>query len=138
MCDWKSSSRPRKRKKKANNLKEKVEQVKISASDLTAEACLMFGWTADQVLNMPATRFFSLLQSARKISQRKEAEKYVAECDIASISLGDSEYYEKIRKVFYFRAIGREDKLERRALDPTDPATVAAIESFFDTVQRMQ
>ena len=86
---------------------------------------------------MPASRFFALLASGRKISRMKAAEEHVAKCDIASISLGDSDYYEQVRKIFYFRAIGREDRLERQALDPTDPATVAAVESFFDSVQRM-
>jgi hypothetical protein len=98
----------------------------------------MYGWTPEHVLNMPATRFFALLNSGRKIARKKQAEEHVAKCDIASIALGDADYYEKIRKVFYFRAIGREDHIERRALDPTDPATVAAVESFFDTVSRMQ
>lgn len=97
----------------------------------------MYGWTPEQVLNMPATRFFALLSSGRKITRQKKAEDHVAQCDIASIPLGDSEYYEQVRKVFYFRAIGREDRLERRALDPTDPATVQAVQGFFDAVQRM-
>lgn len=87
---------------------------------------------------MPATRFFALINSGRKIMRQKQAEEHVAKCDIASISLGDADYYEKLRKIFYFRAIGREDKLERRALDPADPATASAVQSFFDTVSRMQ
>lgn len=97
----------------------------------------MYGWTPDHVLAMPASRFFALLASGRKIARIKQAEEHVAKCDIASIALGDSDYYQEIRKVFYFRAIGREDRLERRALDPTDPATISAVQSFFDSVQRM-
>lgn len=97
----------------------------------------MFKWTPDQVLGMPASRFFALMGSARKITRMKQAEDHVAQCDIASIPLGDSKYYEEVRRVFYFRAIGREDRLEKRGLDPTDPTTVAAVHSFFDTVSRM-
>lgn len=97
----------------------------------------MFGWTPDYVLAMPASRFFALLASGKKIERMKQAQEHVAKCDIASISLGDSDYYEQIRKIFYYRAIGQEDRTERRALDSSDPATVAAVEAFFDTVQRM-
>jgi len=97
----------------------------------------MYGWTPDHVLAMPAVRFFALLHSGRKIQRKKAAEEHVAACDIASISLGDPDYYEKVRKIFYFRAIEREDQIERRALDSTDPATVAAVQSFFDQAQRM-
>jgi len=98
----------------------------------------MFGWTPEHVLNMPASRFFSLVNSGRKIARQKQAEEHVAKCDIASIALGDADYYEKIRKVFYFRAIGREDRTNRVALDAADPATAIAVESFFETVSRMQ
>ncbi|NDD53822.1 hypothetical protein EBZ39_08070 [bacterium] len=86
---------------------------------------------------MPAARFFALLSSGRKIERMKRAQEHVASCDIASISLGDSEYYEHVRKIFYFRAIGEDDGASRRGLDPTDPATVAAVEALFEMAQRM-
>lgn len=55
-------------------------------------------------------------------------------CDVQSISIGNVEHYENIRKGFYYRSIGREDIMDRgkKALNPTDPFTVQTIQSLFD------
>ncbi len=78
---------------------------------------------------MPAIRFFALLEEGRRQKRIEEALNWVARCDVASISLGNAEYFEKIRKVFYDRAMGAEGA-KSRALDPTDPLTVALIENL--------
>lgn len=93
------------------------------------EAVLLFGWTPDVVLNMPARRFFTLLREGRKQKRQNEAARDVAAADIASITLGDSKYFEEVRRVFLNRALGFEGKA-KPALDPTDPSTVELIESL--------
>lgn len=60
---------------------------------------------------------------------QSKAWHYVALADLASISLGDGEYFEKIRKLFYDRATGQSGQ-PKKALDPTDPMTVALMESL--------
>jgi hypothetical protein len=99
----------------------------------------MFGYSPEYVLSMPAIRFFSMMRSARKIEVMKHAREHTALCDIASISLGDAKYYEETRKVFQYRATGKEDKLNpSRALDPTAPETLMAVNAIFEIAQRTQ
>jgi hypothetical protein len=101
------------------------------------EAILLFGWTPEEALNMPARRFFSLLSEGRKQTQRARAAEHVALCDVASIGLGDGKYYEEIRRVFLTRALG-EEIAAKRALDPTDPKTAALVESLTMTASRLR
>jgi hypothetical protein len=96
---------------------------------LTVEAINLFGWSVETILAMPAIRFFALLDEGRKQSREARAREHVAQCDIQSISLGNPEYFEKVRKVFYDRAMGIEGK-PKTALDPTDPLTVGLVESL--------
>lgn len=87
---------------------------------------------------MPATRFFKLLESGRRLTEQSKAKDFVAQCDIQTIALADSEYYQSIRKRFYYQAIGREDLLKTdRALDPTDQATKIAVKGLFDTAAKL-
>jgi len=110
----------------------------MSAAEIVAGACLMFSWTPEQVMAMPASRFYAVLEAGRKLDIRVKALDHVAKCDIASIALGDAEYYQNVRKAFYYRAFGEEDKLNpKRALDPTAPSTVLAVKSLFDTAARL-
>ena len=88
---------------------------------------------------MKAKRFFAVLSRAQKLHTQKEAANHVALCDIASIGLGDGKYYEEVRKVFYLRAIERQDILSRNnALDPTDEGTVALVTDIFNQAQRFK
>lgn len=96
---------------------------------MTVEAMRLFNWSVDQILNMPARRFFALLEEGRKQKIQDEARQHVALCDIVSIGLGDAQYFEKVRAVFYDRALGFEGKT-KRALDPVDPLTVHLIEAL--------
>ncbi len=96
---------------------------------LVTEAVLLFGWAPDVALNMPARRFFALLREGRKQIRQNEAARDVAAADIASIALGDSKYFEEVRRVFLNRALGVEGKA-KPALDPTAPSTVELIESL--------
>lgn len=86
---------------------------------------------------MPARRFFALLAEGRKQRRIERAAEHVALCDIASIGLGDSKYFEEIRKVFLTRAMGLEGE-KRAAMDPTDPKTVALIEGVTMTAARLR
>lgn len=91
---------------------------------------MLFGWSTDQVLNCPAVRFFSLMKAARKLKAQQESALFVQLCDVASISLGDSNYYSDVRSQFVNRAVGRDNK-PRAALDPTDPSTVELVSNLF-------
>ncbi len=96
---------------------------------LVTEALLLFGWTPDEVLNMPARRFFALMREGRKQKRQNEAARDVAACDIASIALGEAKYFEDVRKVFLDRALGFEGKA-KQALDPTAESTVNLVEAL--------
>lgn len=101
-----------------------------------AEACFLFGWDPETTLNMPAIRFFALMRAGRKMKHERDAAQHVALCDIASISLGDSKYYQEVRSMFVNRALGVETG-KRKPLDPTDPSTAALVQSLFDQAQRL-
>jgi len=100
-----------------------------------AEASFLFGWAPEKTLDMPAIRFFALMRTGRKLKEQKEAAHYAALCDIASISLGDSKYYQEVRSSFVKRAYPQETQ-ERKALDPTDPKTGEIVTSLFNEAQR--
>lgn len=102
------------------------------------EALLLFGWSPDVVLNMPARRFFALLSEGRKQKVAADAAQHVALCDISSIGLGDAKYYEETRKVFLNRALGKEGKPVSRALDPTAPETVELITDLTMAASRLR
>lgn len=89
---------------------------------------------------MEAKMFFTVLSTARRLNLQQKAMEHVALCDIQSIALGDSKYYEEVRKVFYLRAIGREDILSKKSqgLDPTDSQTVALVTDIFNQAQRFK
>lgn len=90
----------------------------------------LFGWSADEVLKMPAIRFFALMEEGRKQARIERAINNVALCDISSISLGNAEYFEKLRKVFYDQAISDQKRREKPAMNPVDPMTVALVENL--------
>ena len=93
------------------------------------EALLLFGWSPDVALNMPARRFFALMREGRKQKRQTEAARDVAACDIASIALGEAKYFEDVRKVFLDRALGIEGRA-KKALDPTAESTVNLVEAL--------
>jgi len=96
---------------------------------LVTEALLLFGWSPDVALNMPARRFFALMREGRKQKRQTEAARDVAACDIASIALGEAKYFEDVRKVFLDRALGIEGRA-KKALDPTAESTVNLVEAL--------
>jgi hypothetical protein len=54
-------------------------------------------------------------------------------CDVASISLADSKYYESVRKHFYYASIGKSDMMNpNRAHDPTNPVTAMMLGSMIN------
>lgn len=68
-----------------------------------------------------------MMDCGRKMELQKKAAEHVALCDISSIALGDSKYFDEVRSVFKDRALGIDRSKPRPAMDPTDPATVALI-----------
>lgn len=100
----------------------------------------MYGWTPEHCLEMPAVRFFALLNSGRKHVNRDKALQAVAMCDASSISLADSKYFEQLRTYYVDLAMGPEAVAKRnrsKAMDPSDPATVQLITNIFETASRL-
>jgi hypothetical protein len=97
---------------------------------------LIFGWNVDYILNMPAVRFFSMLNSAKKIKYRERAHFMMQLCDVAAVSIGGKDYFDIVRKQFYHAANGTEEMLDgKRALDPTDKTTQMAVSAIFAVAQ---
>lgn len=70
------------------------------------------------------------MRAARKVKSQQESALFVQLCDVVSIGLGDSNYYQDVRSTFVNRALGR-DNGGKPALDPTDPSTVELINNLF-------
>lgn len=49
---------------------------------MIAEVCHFYGWTDDHVMNMPASRFFSMLRASRRLSRMEK----VHDCYISRAS----------------------------------------------------
>lgn len=100
---------------------------------------MLYKWTPEHVLGMPAVRFFALLQSGRKLEARQRAWESVRECDIASIALGDAKYYQEMRKHYELVALGQAERARKdRVLNAADPATGALITDLFNQVQNLR
>lgn len=100
---------------------------------------MLYKWTPEHVLGMPAVRFFALLQSGRKLDAKQRAWESVRSCDIASIALGDAKYYQELRKHYETMALGRAEQTRRgRVLDSMDPATGALLTDLFNQVQKLR
>lgn len=86
---------------------------------------------------MPAKRFFKLLEAGRKIENKKKFSLYTNLCDIAAITIGEFNYYEKIRQSFFAMTQDRQLNQDRdEAMDPTDPMTVGLMNSIFTQLER--
>lgn len=64
----------------------------------------MFGWSATECLEMPATRFFALFNAASKVESNRYNMKMLDLCDISAIS-GESSY-QFVRKKFRESLLG--------------------------------
>lgn len=87
-------------------------------------------------MNMPASRFFSLINSARNYKQKQRAIEAVIQCDVASIALGNAKYYDDMRKRFLNEATGFKEV--KKVYDPTDEVTVAMVTAIFDQAAGLQ
>lgn len=70
---------------------------------MIAEACMMFHWTVDQILKMPARQFFAVKKAAQEISIKQKSMHYGYLCDIEGISIYTPEYFKEIKN--YFRSM---------------------------------
>jgi len=60
-------------------------------------------------------------------------------CDVSSISLADSKYYDELRKFYVKQLIGAEAmelEAKKRALDPTSEAAKTLVTDMFEQAQR--
>ena len=88
---------------------------------------------------MPAMRFFSLLVAGRKLFARSEAWRAVYSIDASSVALGDSKYFEDLRRYYSRLAVGKDEEEESprsRALDPTSQEAKVLITDLFEQAQR--
>lgn len=89
---------------------------------------------------MPAIRFFALLTSGRNFRAKQDAWATVRAIDAASVSLGDSKYFDEMRKYYLTAAVGvdvMEQDARKRALDPTSEAARILVTDLFDQAQRL-
>lgn len=64
------------------------------------------GWTSEDVLMMPARRFFVMLKSTKDF-EAKRTNLFLADlCDISAIPLCTSEYHEQTKNMFISRVTG--------------------------------
>lgn len=116
-----------------------MEGLKLSAADVVAEGCLLYAWTPEHILGMPAIRFFALLTAGRKLYSKREAWRTIQAIDAASVSLGDSKYFEELRRYYLQLATGPEVTAEQarsRALDPTSEEAKMLVTDIFNQAER--
>lgn len=108
--------------------------MRINAPRELAEACLLYGWSVDECLEMPVTRFYAMLNAGREVRYRQESKLLMELCDVSSIALGDSKHYSELRSAYLNRALGRSVAAERdaRAFNPADPKTGKMLLAMFN------
>lgn len=92
---------------------------------MLAEVCQCYGWTVEHILEMPATRFFKMLEQSRKL----KAVERIEQCWIAGIpGIGNVEFFEK--------TVGRYEKVlmgddEMESLEVSEPESQAVVFDLF-------
>lgn len=90
----------------------------VLAAPSLARACMIFGWSANDCLEMPASRFFAFLRAGAEIEQTRDNTMFVALCDVSSISLGNPKHYENVRNAFISR-VPRPASIHQRPATPS-------------------
>jgi hypothetical protein len=98
---------------------------------------MLYGWTPDECLNMPATRFFAMLKAGQDLSYERDSRILMELCDVAAIALADGKYVEDLRGVYLKRAFRvKPAKAKTDALDAADPRTAELMLAMFGGVRR--
>lgn len=82
---------------------------------MIAEVCSFYSWTADHALSMPASRFFVMLQSARRL----KAQQRVYDCYISRCSNMTKDDF--IQTIEWFDSYGVEKEEKPVEVKKTDP-----------------
>lgn len=99
---------------------------------------MLFGWSADECLMMPATRFFSLLKSGQKIYERRFNIAMKELCDVVVCATGVSDYHEKITTVYHNRLLHSFDKPKENCYDLTnEEQSKALLMKMFGAIRGM-
>jgi len=68
---------------------------------------MLYGWSAQECLDMPVMRFYAMLNAGRELRYKQESRLLMELCDVAAISIGGAKYAEDIQKTYYYRSIGK-------------------------------
>lgn len=107
-----------------------LENVRIESAVLIAEACRFYGWTDEHCLEMPAARFYAMLEAGRKLKARENA----AACVISRCSAVTYDGFVEIVKSF--EKVGPTElppkpEKPKNTMAPTDPVTKASMINAF-------
>ena len=111
--------------------------------DLLAQACVVYGWTTEACLAMPAQRFFAMLAAGVKLDWQRRNWWLSELCDVAPCALGHAEYHGKLKAIYLARASGTTRDQAQAAIGPTktrpvmdaaDPRTGATLSALFNAV----
>jgi hypothetical protein len=92
---------------------------------------MVYGWTIDHVLNMPAVHFFLFLKHAVETKQRDFNRLLFELCDIVAISVcKDAGDYHRDLKNVYRERLSDKPPTKGRVLDAADPKSAQILASL--------
>lgn len=98
---------------------------------------MVYGWTVEYCLNMPAKQFFTMKKVGKKIERRRTASLLAELTMIARVPEMTFKGFEELRS---FYAAQVDDSLLRRSkggMDPTDPVVQRILASQFSSAMNL-
>lgn len=90
-----------------------------------SEMCLLYGWTLDFCLKMPARTFFAMLKAGRKLDAQKKYSFMADLSDVSAVPLYLPEYHSKLRDYYLSLAYPINKSKNENVFDGKDPNAFA-------------
>jgi hypothetical protein len=126
------------KKKDEAKLESVREGSAIDALEVVTEICLLFGWTDEHALSIPARRFFAMLQSGRKMKSKERLHLLADLTDIASIPIYTPEFSKQLREHYLKSAHPEYQFTKGIVMDAAGPEAGAILADIFRQKKRVE
>jgi hypothetical protein len=101
--------------------------------------CIIYGWTLDYALNMPARAFFAMRLAGVDMRRKHLAESLLELCHVARFPNLNERSQEKLLAWYEERTFPKSKKppVKSTGMDPTDPRTIEILMQQFSVAKRV-
>jgi hypothetical protein len=100
--------------------------------------CMLYRWSVDECLSMPAKRFFAMRRAGHKVRKQFITPILAELVDIARVPNLAPKSVQKMREAYLREAAGVKIQKKGAAMDPLDQHTKNVLLSHFKTAKRLR